>query len=182
MDVQATERFGAGSVNFVRFGSGEAGKLGMSWIGCGVDSSAAIVKLHPQPKLKRSPIGICNPTALRVSVHAPCQPQAAALGAGRGLAHFCKLRTAINYFSCSLRTSSFLLQLSLPFGLDQVSLHNTSPMLDPLANLLALIGVVSVLFSLISETSLRTHSRLFLFLYPTFASLSLLIGKADVLV
>ena len=30
-DVQATVRFGAGSVNLVRLGSGDAGRLGASW-------------------------------------------------------------------------------------------------------------------------------------------------------
>jgi hypothetical protein len=44
-DLQATERLGAGSVYFVRFGSGEAGRLGVSWTGRGVDS-LAIVAVH----------------------------------------------------------------------------------------------------------------------------------------
>ena len=44
-DEQATERLGAGSVYLVRFGSGDAGKLGTSWTGCGVDSSA-IATIH----------------------------------------------------------------------------------------------------------------------------------------
>lgn len=45
-NVHATERFGAGSVYFVRFGSGDAGRLGMSWemSGCGVPV-CAIVKV-----------------------------------------------------------------------------------------------------------------------------------------
>lgn len=45
IDKQATERLGAGSVYFVRFGSGEAGRLGVSWMGRGVDS-LAIVTVH----------------------------------------------------------------------------------------------------------------------------------------
>ena len=45
-DEQATERLGAGSVYFVRFGSGEAGRLGTSCTGCGVDSSAMATIHH----------------------------------------------------------------------------------------------------------------------------------------
>ena len=45
LNLQATERFGAGSVYFVLFGSGDAGKLGISCVGWGVDSSA-IVNVH----------------------------------------------------------------------------------------------------------------------------------------
>lgn len=43
--VQATVRFAAGSVNLVRLGSGDAGRLGRSWCGscgCGVLSLAIL--------------------------------------------------------------------------------------------------------------------------------------------
>lgn len=40
--VQATLKLETGSVYFVLFGSGEAGKLGTSCVGCGVDSSAIV--------------------------------------------------------------------------------------------------------------------------------------------
>ena len=34
INVQATDRFGAGSVYFVRFGAGDEGRLGTSCVGC----------------------------------------------------------------------------------------------------------------------------------------------------
>ena len=40
--LQATVRLAAGSVYFVRLGSGEAGRLGMSWAGRGVASLAIV--------------------------------------------------------------------------------------------------------------------------------------------
>lgn len=56
--LQATLRFGAASVYFVRFGSGEAGRLGISCSGAGVWSCWAIVLY-----LSRSG---CGPRSARV--------------------------------------------------------------------------------------------------------------------
>jgi len=58
---------------------------------------------------------------------------------------------------------SFSSQLSLPFGLGQYHLP-THCITNTMTNNHSRSSVVSVLFSLISETSLRRHSRLFLFL------------------
>jgi len=41
--VHATERFAAGSVYLVLLGNGDAGRLGVSWMCCGVALSSAIV-------------------------------------------------------------------------------------------------------------------------------------------
>lgn len=44
-NVQATVRLAAGSVYFVRLGRGLAGKLGVSWCGAGVASSAIVANV-----------------------------------------------------------------------------------------------------------------------------------------
>lgn len=44
--VQATVRLAAGSVNLVRLGSGDAGRLGGACSGCGVLSSAMVRSAH----------------------------------------------------------------------------------------------------------------------------------------
>ena len=44
--VQATDKLGAGSVYLILFGSGEAGRLGVSRTGCGVAVSSAMLCLY----------------------------------------------------------------------------------------------------------------------------------------
>ena len=69
-DEQATERLGAGSVYFVRFGSGEAGRLGTSWTGCGVDS-LAMATIHHAANRVRNACGSGGELSLSISPNRP---------------------------------------------------------------------------------------------------------------